>query len=143
MTEYSDAYGRRRPPEPVTFQDRVAWAICAQEVKGGEGLLSDEEVNALEAIVGAVDRTYGSDKAVKQFAGYSGPMAMTVLRRLLKMERDRRRTKRDPLLCAHIIAADWPEYSRLAGAIISVLVERPEFASLMLSSPSPTGKEAP
>lgn len=121
--------GFEYPPEPATFQERVAWALCAHDTRGCEGRLEVDELRVLEAIIGAVERTYGSPKALSQFLGMGGESAFRRLRRFAADERamqDRDFKEGLVIFHAHCIRADWPSYMRAAAAACSVLHERPE-----------------
>jgi hypothetical protein len=123
--------GFEYPPPPATFQERVAWALCAHDTKGLEGRLEPEELRVLEAIIAATQRSYGSPRALSQFIGMGGAGAFLKLRRFAMDERAQHdRDFKDGLVIfhMHIIRADWPSYMGAAAAACSVLHERPESA---------------
>ena len=102
--------------EPVTFVERVAYALCAHDIAGGEGRMTDEE---LEALNYAIDIWPG------------GALNYNFWKRLIafsRMEDAFRKKDGWELAHAHIIMRDWPNYIESAKAAMSVLCEKPEAA---------------
>lgn len=117
------------PDPPKTLTERVAWALCAHDLQGCEGRLEVLELRALEALVAATERRYGSPKALSDFLGPGGAPAFREIRKFLAIERgmhDKDFSKGLAIFHAHVIRADWPSYMRAAEAAVSVLLERPE-----------------
>ncbi|MCW2242225.1 hypothetical protein [Azospirillum canadense] len=131
-----DDFGRAIHPEPKSFRDRVAFALCAHDIRGGEGRMSDEELKALERVLERIGQLYGSDKALGQFLGMTphwAAQAILHLRGFVSLERGLRETEGKAIMHAHLIAADWPHYRQSADAAIGVMLERPEAVVQMVT----------
>lgn len=118
MTD-TDGWGRTKHPEPVTFADRVAFALAAHDIGGGEGRLEDDELDAVRLAL----RTTPWNHLL------GGKACQQALRRLLILEEGLRcKGTGDALMHAHLTRSRWQDYLPAARAVLAVLVERPEFA---------------
>jgi hypothetical protein len=140
----TDDFGHAVHPTPQTFRDRVAWALAAHDIGGGEGRMTDEEFDALDHVLRRIRALYASDKALGQFLGMSPAGARDMLLRLLQfaaLERGLREKDGKHLMVAHLIAADWQSYLGSADAAIGVMLERPEAVAQMVSAAPDGGGE--
>ena len=113
-------------PQPVTFQDRVAFALCAHDNSGIEGRLSEQELAELDDLMTFARGALGHAAAHQRFRS---------LVNFVRMERAYRSTDGKTVMLVHIIHNDWPNYLGAAGAAIAVMMERPEAAAAITTSP--------
>lgn len=117
--------------EPVTLEDRVAYALCEFDLTGAEGRMTDGELASLETLLDAVMTRCPTPETLGKFlcstaANEPDPAAVgksveTELRRFVFMEQ----AMRDPVLgnsaLYRIIEMDWPNYRAAAKAVMRVL----------------------
>ena len=130
---------RRAKPIPETFVERVAWALCAHDSAGGEGYLSDAELEGLEILLRKMGKTCGSVRAEADWLGIPAAAVkrhIDPLKRLATDERARRESD-NPLMRAHLVAAYWPDYIKAAEAAFSVMLENPDIARLLAGEQQP------
>ncbi|HEV2674178.1 MAG TPA: hypothetical protein VGV37_06510 [Aliidongia sp.] len=105
---------------PETFRERVAWALCAHDLAGGEGRMSDDELDQLTGLYQFAVNALGWQQAQRRFSHVV---------QFIRSEKWMREKEGKELMRAHFIAADWPNYIGAADAAMGVLCERPEVAS--------------
>lgn len=115
-----DEYDCIKHREPVTFIERLAFALAAHDIGGGEGRLEDDELSAVEF-------TLTHMPSWKAF-GPVGPVHQRALRRLLVLERGFREKEGKELMHAHLAMAYWTDYIPAAKAAASVMMIFPEVA---------------
>jgi hypothetical protein len=127
--------------EPVTLTERVAYALCANDIMGLEGRLEDSEFRALQAVIHGVHLKIGrSPREIERF--FSQPSGWhdenwNALRRFLLMEEHLREEATSPhrgfngIGRLKIVLTDWPNYMRAASAAVAVLAEDPKAAKFL------------
>jgi hypothetical protein len=108
--------------EPVTFIERLAFALAAHDIGGSEGRLDDDELTAVEFALKAMP-------AWKSFP--DGPMHQRSLRRLLVLERGMRERDGKELMHARLTMIYWRDYLPAALAAANVMMIFPEVAKII------------
>lgn len=118
--------------EPETLVERIAFALAAHDITGGEGYLSDDELEGAEIIWRKCQALCPNLHHLSSAARFFGIPEATYQRYiykfiwLLKHERGRRDNNGKATMQADLLQAFWPDYLPAAKAAYSVILEDPK-----------------
>lgn len=136
------------PParEPVTMVERVAFAICANDIMGREGFLSDDELEGAKIIYRSFnERCLNSHDQKNAAAWLKVPEAayqryVLSFKWLLESEDAMREPEGIHIARAKLVRRGWPEYLNAAQAALSVMAELPAVTKLIAEEQGTTPK---
>ena len=121
---------------PETILERIAWALCARHSQSREGYLQDDELEGVEALLQAMARRCGNERAEADFLGVPLPSVrryLPALKMLARSERRRRDDDFDGCAALHLTMAYWQDYLPEAKAAFAVAIEDARVAQPALS----------